>query len=164
MCSSDLACDFCSKFGKSLADLTADAGLVVVGRLHHADQDAQTTQLDVLFVVKLPDAARAKKSFVVSRFLPIAREGDSERLIFGDLVQGRVDPSLMQTIDSPDLVGYLRESIRLQRAEPVERFTYYFHHLQHADPAISEDAYKEFGKASYPEVAAGKPEIGRAHV
>jgi hypothetical protein len=40
-----------------------------------------------------------------------------------------------------------------RRLPPAERLTYYAKYLEHANPLVAEDAYLEFGHASYDEVA-----------
>lgn len=154
------ACPFCNlDGGQSLSDELKKADLVIYGTLSNAkgdptDPDRATTDLAIDMAIKPHDLVKGKKSITIPGFW----RGDDKtpkHLIFCNVTNGKIDPyrGLGFPADSK-LPEYLKGALEARTKAPAERLKYFFDYLESADIEISNDSYKEFAFADYPEVKA----------
>ena len=155
-----LACPFCASMGKTLAENVAEAGLVAFGTLSEAKlfPDAAvgepdgSTRLVIKRVIKSHPAIAGKREIRLPRYIPAAESEAVDYVLFAELVEGRIDPYRGLPVDSVEFVEYLAGAVAMAQAETVKRLGYFFSYLDHEDPNISGDAYKEFSAAPYKDV------------
>ncbi|MFO0948373.1 MAG: hypothetical protein U1D30_21045 [Planctomycetota bacterium] len=153
------ACPFCARMGKTLLDEVREAEVVVDGRLEDAKPDALgqpgSTKLVPLSVIKSPGRVASQQSFTLDRYLPSTGTRGRRRLVFGQWLEGFVDPYRTIVVENDLLTNYLADSLARADREAGDKYAFFFQYLEHADPTLAEDAYKEFAKATYADVAKG---------
>lgn len=155
------ACSLCANLGKSLAESVADADVVLFGTLSGAalndrpnpGESNGTTELEIQRVIKGHLAIAGKTSLTLPRFLPDARDGRVECIVFAEMVNGQVDPYRAMTVETNRFVDYLADVVRLSAGPAREKFAYLFDRLDDEDPNVSGDVYKEFANAPNVDIA-----------
>lgn len=144
--------------GKTLRDEAREAEVVVDGRLEDARPDTPgqsgTTKLVPLRVVKAPAEAGEPRAFVLDRYLPSSGTRGRRRVVFGQWLQGVIDPYRTIVVEDDFLTNYLADALAGEKLPPSDQFAFFFGYLEHEDLMLAEDAYKEFSKAPYADVAA----------
>lgn len=159
------ACDFCTMQGQTLVNEVEQASMVLFGTLANPRLDPNsstgqgTTDLHIEAVIKRHDILGNQQVLTLPRYLPT--DGDKAKfLIFCDVLKGKVDPYRGIPIrGSQDVVRYLKGAMALKTKPVPERLRYFFDFLDNADLEVSNDAYKAFGNASYPEFRAMAPDL-----
>ena len=146
------ACPFCSMTGQTLTDDVNQASMVLYGTLKNprlnANDGAGATDLEIESIVKKHEILGDKKVITLPRYVP-TDNNKVKFLIFCDVFKGKVDPYKGVPMKSDDIVKYLSGAIALKGKAPGERLRFFFDWLDNSDIEISNDAYKEFGNASY---------------
>lgn len=152
------ACPFCNlDMGQSLADELKQADLVLYGTLSNAkgdpsDPDSGTTDLSIDLAIKPHDVVKGKTKVVLPKYWP--GDGKSAKhLIFCNVIDGKLDP--YRGVGFPansKIPEYLKGAIEARAKKPAERLRFFFDYLESQELEISNDAYKEFAFADYPEV------------
>jgi hypothetical protein len=147
------ACPFCTAVKPSLSqrrEEAAVAALVELSRVQNGRWQlavhktlAGAKLLDdphriTLETSKLTGAANAKAGQLA--LLLATREGKEQNLTWEFVALDEIGYSYVARAPS-------------RRLPPAERLSYYAKYLEHANPLVAEDAYLEFGHASYDEVA-----------
>lgn len=145
------ACPFCAKLGKTLSDEAAQAEFVAAGLLKNPRIEGET-DYEITDLIKGDE--KGPRTVTLAKYLAVARNEPVARVIFGDIVEKRVDPFRIMVIRSDSFVPYLRGAVAHYNAKPAEKFAYFSQYLEHSDQNIALDAYQEFAKAPYVEVAA----------
>jgi hypothetical protein len=149
------SCPFCTMQGQTLTNEVDQASMVLYGRLANAKLSGNgssegTTDLQIERVVKKHDVLGDKKVITLDRYVPTDTNDKSRYLVFCDVFKGKVDPyrGLAVKADS-DIAQYLSGAMKVKGKDVATRLRYFFNYLDSADLEISNDAYKEFGNASY---------------
>ncbi|MCS7167483.1 MAG: hypothetical protein RMI91_04440 [Gemmatales bacterium] len=151
------ACPFCNAQGVTLAKELEQSTFVVHGKLTNARllnvQDGTgTTDLVLETIIKPHDYLKDKKIITLPRYVPTGNQDDVRFIVFFDVFMGRLDPFRGIPVKDKALVEYLQKIYALKDAKQPERLKLFFDYLEHPDPEITTDAYKEFGNSSLEEV------------
>ncbi len=148
-------CPFCTMQGQTLTNEVDQASMVLYGSLKNAKLSGNgsaegTTDLDIERIVKKNDILGERKVITLDRYVPTDSTDKSKYLVFCDVFKGKVDPyrGLAVKADS-DIAQYLSGAMKVKGKDVNVRLRYFFDYLDNADLEISNDAYKEFGNASY---------------
>jgi hypothetical protein len=149
-----MACPFCPPSSPTLAEQRASADFVFLCQWVKttATDDAAATHFSVVQVVKQPDKTAWKKGDpLVLNFLLMSKPGNLF-LIFGRGGDEFQDWDL--PIEITEIAfEYLRQAP--PPSEPAaERLKYYARFLEYPDALIAGDAFAEFGRAKYQDVAS----------
>jgi hypothetical protein len=153
------ACPFCTQLEPTLAARRDAAAIVAVGEI--LQQDRQTTTVLVHQPLKGADQLAGRKSLRLSATVGL-RPG-SLVLLFGDASAAETATGKKIADGNPPLtrftpVAVSETSLAYFAAAPAlrkpaqERLPYFVRFLEHPDPLLAEDAYLEFGHASFDEV------------
>jgi hypothetical protein len=152
------ACPFCSAEGKTLTADAGEASLILFGKLSNARLDpkdayAGQTDLEIEMVVKSHAILAGRKKITLPRYLP--PEPDYKFLVFCDVYKGQIDPYRGEAVKADSRIAeYLKGALGVKEKPAVTRLKYFFDYLEDKDPAVSGDAYKEFGFADYKDYRA----------
>jgi hypothetical protein len=156
------ACPFCARDGKTLANEVQDAAFVVYGRMANSKvvtnaDGTETSSTELWFeeedILKPHDFLRGKKMILLPKYLPKLDEKQPDRcVIFCYYYQGNIDPYLMFVVRDKQFVTYLKGTLGRKQENKVDRLKFFFDHLDSENLEISNDAYREFSFAAYPEV------------
>ncbi|MCS7016015.1 MAG: hypothetical protein NZM42_07865 [Gemmatales bacterium] len=163
------ACPFCSAQGVTLAKELEQSSFVVHGKLINARllnvQDGTgTTDLVIEAVIKPHEYLKDKKIITLPRYVPTGNQDDVRFIVFFDVFMGRLDPFRGIPVKDKVLVEYLQKIYALKDAKQPERLKLFFDYLEHPDPEITTDAYKEFGNSSLEEVQQWIRSADRSYV
>ncbi len=119
---------------------------------------AGATDLQVQRVIKAHPAAGNLKTLTIGQYLPVL---DPKRppqfVVFCDFVQGRLEANTGRPVQSGAVLDYLRGMQALEGKPRTQVLRYCFQFLDHADPAIADDAFLEFVRSSDAEVGQAAP-------
>lgn len=147
------ACPFCSAEGKTLTADANEASLILFGKLSNARLDpkdayAGQTDLEIQTVIKSHAILAGRKVITLPRYLP--PDPDYKFLVFCDVYKGQIDPYRGEAVKADSRIAeYLKGALAVKEKDPATRLKYFFDYLEDKDPAVSGDAYKEFGFADY---------------
>ena len=156
-----LACPFCTALEPTLCQLREQATVVAL-----VEVEEQSPQLHARLRLHktLVGAARLRDMTSLSADLDVSAQPGSLLVIFGSPV-GKQDPPVSQVTEAAlaDLrwhavavneqeAGYLAKAPSL-KSPTVDRLRYFARFLEHPDPLIAQDAYLEFGHATFRDVA-----------
>jgi hypothetical protein len=148
------ACPFCTMQGQTLTGDVGQASMVLVGTLTNAkltgaDNLEGTTDLVIESVIKKNDIIDGKKVVTLPKYIP----GDDKKykfLVFCDVFKGKIDPYRGVAVKADcDVAAYIKGAVEVKDKKIGERLKYFFKYLDSPEIEISNDAYKEFGNASY---------------
>jgi hypothetical protein len=149
------ACPFCSMQGQTLTGDVNQASMVLFGTLANAKLDPNagfgqgTTDLQIEAVIKKHEILADKKMVTLPRYVPTDNTS-SKFLVFCDVFKGKVDPYRGVPVKAKsDMVKYLQGALAVKDKPIGEKLRFFFDYLDNPDLEISNDAYKEFGNASY---------------
>jgi hypothetical protein len=151
------ACPFCTQGGKTLTQEVNQATLVLYGKLSNANENAETTDIDIEDVIKDDPAVRGKKmKLTLSRFVDLSVATDKDRfLVFCDLFNGKIDPYRGMALQKGSkLPEYIRGALKVKDKETPDRLRFFFGYLDSDDLEISNDAYREFANCDYKDFKA----------
>jgi hypothetical protein len=146
-------CPFCSAEGKTLTADANESSLILFGKLTNARLDAKDSyagQTDLIIdtVVKSHDILKGRKVITLPRYLP--PDPDYKFLVFCDVYKGQIDPYRGEAVKADSrIASYLKGALAVKDKDSTTRLKYFFEYLEDKDPAVSGDAYKEFGFADY---------------
>jgi len=151
-------CPFCAAEGKTLTADANEASLILFGKLTNArldpkDSYAGQTDLEVETVVKSHAILAGRKVVTLPRYLP--PDPDYKFLVFCDVYKGQIDPYRGEAVKADSrIAAYLKGALAVKDKDAATRLRYFFEYLEDKDPAVSGDAYKEFGFADYKDYRA----------
>ena len=147
------ACTFCGPAARTQPTLRvryAEGKVVALGRLKNPRFDPQTeggtTEFHVRTVLKDDPARGGRAVIVIPRYLPVIGDTPPDYLLVCGVTNGALDPSYGLPT-SPAVVDYLKAVAALDANDPVKLLGFCFGHLDAADPAVAEDAFREFARA-----------------
>ncbi len=152
------ACPFCSAEGKTLTADANEASLILFGKLTNARLDPKDsysgqTDLEIETVVKSHAILAGRKVVTLPRYLP--PDPDYKFLVFCDVYKGQIDPYRGEAVKADSrIASYLKGALAVKDKDANTRLKYFFDFLEDKDPAVSGDAYKEFGFADYKDYRA----------
>jgi hypothetical protein len=151
-------CPFCNAQGQTLTKEMELASLVLFGTIADSkgglDYSDGSTEFAVEKVIKKHDILdkdfKGKSTVTLARFIPKDKELKFKYVVFCDVFKGKIDPlRFIPVKPESDPSKYLEGAIRIKDKSPPERLKFFFQYLDHAEPEISGDAYKEFAYADY---------------
>lgn len=155
------ACPFCTALEPTLCQLREQAAVVA---LVEVEEQSPKLHTRLRLHKTLSGAARLQGMTELAADLDVLASPGSLLLIFGSPA-GPPAPSAAQAPEAglADLrwhavavnereVGYLAKA-PLLKTPPVDRLRYFARFLEHPDPLIAQDAYLEFGHATFRDVA-----------
>lgn len=147
-------CPFCTMQGQTLTDDAKQAGMVLFGtlanaRLSNVQTSQGTTDLNIDAVIKRHAILGNRTVLTLPKYLPVLDNKGIKFLIFCDVFKGQIDPYRGVAVSNNDVIKYLNGSLALAGKDRGSRLLYFFKYLDHADPEIANDAYKEFGNADH---------------
>lgn len=147
------ACPFCSAVKPSLAARRDAAAVVLLGE--KADSPPKAPAVSVHRVLKGETLLPASQALTVPDLVDLAqlKPGTLVLLLGQPAQQG--EPPADWEVTPLDEIGYsyVLKSPDL-KAPSAERLAWFARYLEHANPWLAEDAYLEFGHASFDQVAA----------
>jgi hypothetical protein len=148
------ACTFCGPSARTQPTLRvryAEAKLVAFGRLANPRFDprteAGTTEFHVGTVLKDDPARGGRTVLVVPRYLPVIGDTPTDYLLVCGVAGGQLDPSYGLP-STPAVAAYLKAVAALDASDPAGLLGFSFGHLDSPDPAVAEDAFREFARAA----------------
>ncbi|MSR29881.1 MAG: hypothetical protein EXR99_00100 [Gemmataceae bacterium] len=151
----DSHCPFCTMQGQTLIGEVNQANLVLFGtlknpKLGNANGSDGTTDFEIESVIKDHAFRGDKKALTLPRYVPPDKDGKYKFLLFCEVYKGKLDPYRGVAIPpDSEIVKYLKGALEIKDKTVPKRLEFYFNFLENADLEISNDAYKEFGNASY---------------
>lgn len=99
-----------------------------------------------------------KKVLIIPAFIPVDPKCPGRFLLFGDIVNGKLDIIRSQQIEGLRAGDYLKEALQIDDRDRAAVLRFCYTHLDSNDPDIATDAFHELAKASDLEIAsiAGK--------
>ena len=160
-CGTLVACPFCTALEPTLSQLREEAAVTA---LVEVEEQSPPLQTRMRLHKALTGAARLGGMTSLAAKIDLTANPGSLLLIFGSPVGEPVASSAKNT--APALAefrwhavavnereyGYLAQAPGL-KTPAVERLRYFARFLEHPDPLIAQDAYLEFGHASFRDVA-----------
>jgi len=157
-----VACPFCTGVLPSISQRREEAIVAALGEVTEVDAQRFKFRVHKLLSVagkqdKAPQGGQPDKDDVLEIALASATGA-------ADIKSGRLALALASRREKDDAFdweftpldeisyGYIARA-PARRLPPAERLAYYARYLEHADPLLAEDAYLEFGAASFDEVA-----------
>lgn len=148
------ACTFCGPSIRTLPTLRtqyAEAKVVAYGRLKNPRFDPKTdlgtTEFHVETVLKDDPARAGRNLLTIPRYEPVIGDTPAGYLLVCQVTGGTLDPAFGLPASSA-VVEYVKAVAALDPADPVKLYGFYFGHLDAAEPAVAEDAFREFARAA----------------
>jgi hypothetical protein len=164
------ACSLCTSM-PNVAPLREDAAmakLVIFGALSNprlgaaipgSSADGAATDLTVERVVKSDPILSGRKVVTLPRYVPIDPKNPPKFLVFCDVTaDGKLDP-YRGCPATPAIVDYLTGAMALPANDPGKAFAYFGRFIDHADPEIAGDAFREFARAGDAEIARAAKQL-----
>lgn len=151
------ACTLCGGNPATTATIRQDLGpakLVLYGTLANVRMvgNGGTTDLKIERVLRSDPFLGDKKVVTLPKVVPFDAKDPPKFLVFCDVFQGKLDPFRGMPVKSPALVDYVKGIMELDPRDRTAALVYYFRYLDHADPAVANDAFVEFAKANDAEI------------
>jgi hypothetical protein len=139
---------------------------VVLGTLANArlDGDRGRTDLIVDQIVRDDGTIGKQKTITVPGYIPFDAKNPPKFLVFGDLLNGKIDVTRGSPVIGAAVGEYLRASLRFDDKERTKLLAYCFDQLDSPNPDIAADAFHEFAKASDREIATIAKSLSPAKV
>jgi len=164
------ACTFCGDGlarRQPLVQHFGEARLVVYGRLKNprpaADGLGGTTELHVETILKAEKGLDGTRLIVIPRYIPVIGDTPAEYLLFCTVTDGKLDP-VHGVPAGRAAATYLAAAARLDRADPAKALGFFFRHLDAAEPAVSDDAFLEFARATDRDIQKAARALDRSKI
>jgi hypothetical protein len=168
------ACSLCGGMANvpTFREDAAAAQLIVYGTLSNprlnaavpgSGTDGAATDLALERVVKSNSYLTGRRALTLPRYVPVDPKNPPKFLVFCTLVNGKLDP-IRGCPASPAMVEYLSGAMALKAEDPSKQFAYFGRFLDHADPEISGDAFREFARAGDGEVVRAAKQLDPARL
>jgi hypothetical protein len=93
------------------------------------------------------------RTITLARFIPVLDPKMPPRfVVFGNFVQGKLDPHTGRAVRSPALFDYLKGIQELPGKDRTQALQYFGNYLDHEDQVIAQDAFLEFVRSTDAEV------------
>jgi hypothetical protein len=150
------ACPFCTMQGQTLTSEVSNAHLVLYGKLVNANQEKDSTDIEIEMVIKDHAVREKANRMTLNRYVDLSLTGDKDRfLVFCDIFKGKIDPYRGMALKAgTKLPSYLRAALEVKDKPVAQKLRFFFDYLDNPDLEISNDAYKEFGNSDYKDFQA----------
>jgi hypothetical protein len=132
--------------------------MIAYGTIHNP-KDKLASDLHIQAVVRPHPFLKGKAVLGLPHFVPGDDKDPPKYLVFCNLLNGKIDPYRGVPVKGPAAVEYLKKALALSPRDTAGNLTFYFGHLDHADPEVARDAFAEFAKASDQDVARVAPKL-----
>jgi hypothetical protein len=171
---SGVGCSLCESAAgtATLREDAASARLIVYGTLsnprfnaavHGAGSDGAATDLAIERVLKAHAVLGGQRVLTLPRYVPVDASRPTKFLVFCDVVNGRLDP-FRGCPASPALVEYVAGALRLEPAAKGQQFAYFGRFIDHAEPEVAADAFREFAKAGDLDITLAAKQLDPAQI
>ncbi len=142
------ACSLCGPAADqtTLREDAQSAKLVLYGTLHDPRLDGPATDLHIEQVIKSHAVLAGRTVVTLPRYVPVDPQNPPQFLVFCDITRGQPDPFRGSSVRSPAVGDYLKGALAIDPSDRAKLLAYYVRFLDHADPDIASDAYREFAK------------------
>jgi hypothetical protein len=166
------ACSLCPA-GAATATFREDAAaakLVIYGTLSNprvnpsapgSGTDGSATDLTIERVIKTDPILGGRKVVTLPRYVPVDVKNPPKFLVFCDVANGKLEPFRGCPV-SPALVEYLCGALALNPTDASKRFAYLGRFLDHPDPEVAGDAFREFAQAGDVDIAVAARQLDPA--
>lgn len=163
------ACTLCDPSSLKLQTLRQDgrtAKFIAVGTLNNARLIGErgATDLQVESLVKDHPVRNKQTTLVLPRWTPIDPKSPPRMMVFFDEYDGKLDPFRGIKVRTDQLPKYLAGGLAIDDRDQVRQLSYYFDHLDSADPDVGADAYLELAKAPDTAIAQLGPKLDPARL
>lgn len=131
------------------------AKFVVIGTLSNPRLDGEKglTDFTIEHIVQNDASLGKQKVLTIPGYIPVDPKKPPRYLLFGDIINGRLDILQSRLVRGTDAVDYLKSSLKIDDRDRVAVLQFCFKHIDAADADVSSDAFHELAKASDQEVA-----------
>src|SRR5581483_3138600 len=167
------ACSLCGPQANTptFREDVAAAKLVVFGTLANprlsaavpgASPEGAATDLHVEQVIKSHPILAGRTVLTLPRYVPVDAKNPPKFLVFCDVANGKLDPYRGSPVRSPDVLPYVTGAAALRPDDPAKLLGYFFRYLDHPDPDVAADAFREFTRAGDADIARAAPHLDPA--
>ncbi|HEY1378877.1 MAG TPA: hypothetical protein VGF55_18900 [Gemmataceae bacterium] len=157
------ACSLCDSKANTptLREDATTARLVLFGTLSNprlnasapgASPDGAATDLAVERVIKSDPILGGRKMLTLPRYVPVDPKAPPRFLVFCDVSRGKLDP-YRGCPASAAVVEYLTGALAINPSDPGRLLGYYSKFLDHPDPEVAGDAFREFARTGDIDIA-----------
>ena len=151
------ACSYCDPGSLKISTLRQEgrsAKLIAVVRPANPRLVGEqgVTDLVVERLLKNSSGQADPKQFLLNRWMPVDPKKPAHLLVFVD-VTPQFDPYRGLPLKGAGVGDYLQQAMKLDDQDRPACLTFYFAHLDAADPDVAADAFLEFAKATDREIA-----------
>jgi len=168
------ACSFCpgsaqrNTLGKDFEQASAVLyGTLASARLNTAPgalPGSGSTDFHIAKALKAAPNLDTPKSLTLPRYVPVLDPKNPPRyLMFFDVYKGKLEATGGRAA-SPALVAYLEGALPHRSKGRPDALRYYAKHLDAADPAVAEDAFREFARSTDQDIGQIARELSPAFV
>jgi hypothetical protein len=152
---------------RTLRQTAAEARLILYGTLCNprrnpgstAPEPEGTTDLRILRVLKPDPILGDQKTVTLPRYLPVDDPKNPPKfIVFLKVVECRLQPFAGFPVQSAATVDYLKEILALNKEGP-QALAFFFRHLHHPNPEVSQDAFQEWANANYQDYRAAAQKL-----
>jgi hypothetical protein len=142
------------------------ARFVVLGTLNNARLDGERGMTDLIVDQVIRDDAviARQKTITVPGYIPFDAKNPPKYLVFGDVLNGKIDVVRGSPVKNAEVAEYLRKSLKIEDRERNKMLQFFFQHVDSANPDIAADAFHEFAKASDQEIFSVAKSLAPAKV
>ncbi len=163
------ACSLCTPMA-NVATLREDAAgsqLIIYGTLSNprlnpavpgSGTDGAATDLSVERVLKTDAILGRRKVVTLPRYVPVDPKNPPKFLVFCTVANGKLDP-IRGCPASPAMIEYLAGAMALKPNDVSKQSAYFGRFLDHPDPEVSGDAFREFARAGDGEIARAAKQL-----
>ncbi len=156
---SGLCCSICDpNFAQkpTLRQSAQACKFVVFGTLTNARLEGERGKTDLVVsqVIRDDGVIGRQKVITLPGYIPYDAKKPPKFLVFGDVLNGKIDITRGHPVHGDAIADYLRASLKIDDRERTRQLQFCFQHLDSANPDIAADAFHEFAKASDQEIAS----------
>jgi hypothetical protein len=144
------AMGFRSPYTPTLREQFTEAKVVIDGTLANprmveteTNDTVPVTDLHIKHVLKADPILGKAKVVQINHFVPIDPK-NARMLIFCDVEKGKLDAYFGIPVSSPAMIDYFQEAVAINPTDRTAILAHALRYLQHTDPGIAADAFKEF--------------------
>jgi hypothetical protein len=168
------ACSLCpsSVNVPTLREDAAAAQIIIYGTLSNprlsaavpgSSADGAATDLSVERILKSDPILAGRKMLTLPRYVPVDPKNPPKFLVFCTVANGKLDP-IRGCPASPAVIEYLSGAMALNANDVSKQAAYFGRYLDHADPEVSGDAFREFARAGDGDIARAAKQLDPARL
>jgi hypothetical protein len=153
------ACSICDpnfKIKQTLRQSARTANFAVLGTLGNPRLVGENGFTDLIIeqIVVGDKVLGQQKVLTLSGYIPFDPKKPPRYVIFGDVIDGKINISRGSPVTGTGVGDYLRASLQIDDRDRAKVMKFCYEHLDSTDPDVADDAFFEFAKASDQEVTA----------